>query len=192
VTPETGAGGTSSSESLCFMDPFATLGIARAFDVDLAAVEKVHRELSRALHPDRYIGASPSERRASLAKAVEVNEAWRVVRDPVRRADALLALRGVVTGEGRDEANGAKQDPAFLMDMLEQREALAEAKQSKDLEAVRRLAAAIEERVRGVERALAEGFAQPEVSGLAAKVGELKFYRRFLDEVSAIEDEWAA
>ncbi len=174
------------------MDPFATLGIARAFDVDLAAVEKVHRELSRALHPDRYIGAPPSERRASLAKAVEVNEAWRVVRDPVRRADALLALRGVVTGEGRDEANGAKQDPAFLMDMLEQREALAEAKQSKDLEAVRRLAAAIEERVRGVERALAEGFAQPEVSALAGKVGELKFYRRFLDEVSAIEDEWAA
>jgi molecular chaperone HscB len=174
------------------MDPFATLGIARAFDVDLAAVEKVHRELSRALHPDRYIGASPSERRASLAKAVEVNEAWRVVRDPVRRADALLALRGVVTGEGRDATNGAKQDPAFLMDMLEQREALAEAKQSKDLEAVRRLAAAIEERVRVVERALAEGFAQPEVNGLAGKVGELKFYRRFLDEVSAIEDEWAA
>ena len=174
------------------MDPFATLGIARAFDVDLAAVEKVHRELSRALHPDRYIGASPSERRASLAKAVEVNEAWRVVRDPVRRADALLALGGVVTGEGRDADSGAKQDPAFLMDMLEQREALAEAKQSKDLEAVRRLAAAIEERVRIVERALAEGFAQPGASGLAGKVGELKFYRRFLDEVSAIEDEWAA
>jgi len=69
------------------MDPFATLGIARTFDVDLAAVEKVHRELSRALHPDRYVGASPSERRASLAKAVEINEAWRVLRDPIRRGD---------------------------------------------------------------------------------------------------------
>jgi molecular chaperone HscB len=174
------------------MDPFATLGIARAFDVDLPAVEKVHRELSRALHPDRYIGASPSERRASLAKAVEVNEAWRVVRDPIRRADALLVLSGVVAGEGRDATNAAKQDPAFLMDMLEQREALAEAKQTKDLEAVRRLAAAIEQRVRGVERALAEGFARGEASALAGTVGELKFYRRFLDEVSAIEDEWAA
>jgi molecular chaperone HscB len=171
------------------MDPFATLGIARTFDVDLAAVEKVHRELSRALHPDRYVGASPSERRAALAKAVEINEAWRVVRDPIRRADALLAQRGVATGEGP----GAKAvDPSFLMDMLEQREALAEARRSKDVEGVRRMAAAIEERARSVERALAEGFARDEVDGLAGKVGELKFYRRFLDEVSAIEDEWAA
>jgi len=173
------------------MDPFATLGIARTFDVDLTAVEKVHRELSRALHPDRYVGASPSERRASLAKAVEVNEAWRVVRDPVRRADALLALAGVgaAAGEGPESA---KADPEFLMDMLEQREALAEAKASKDLEAVRRLASAIEERARGVERALAEGFARGEAARLVGKVGELKFYRRFLEEVSAIEDEWAA
>src|SRR5579864_8223713 len=125
------------------MDPFATLGIARTFDVDLAAVEKVHRELSRALHPDRYVGASPSERRAALAKAVEVNEAWRVLRDPIRRADALLALRGVSTGEERGTPT---VDPTFLMDMLEQREALAEARRTKDVEGVRRMAAAIEER----------------------------------------------
>jgi molecular chaperone HscB len=171
------------------MDPFVTLGIARTFDVDLAAVEKVHRELSRALHPDRYVGASPSERRASLAKAIEVNEAWRVLRDPILRAEALLALRGVATGEGR---GGPTADPAFLMDMLEQREALAEARRSKDVEAVRRMAAAIGERARSVEHALAQGFGRDEVDGLAAKVGELKFYRRFLDEVSAIEDEWAA
>jgi molecular chaperone HscB len=177
------------------VDPFATLGIAPAFDVDLAAGEKVHRDLSRALHPDRYVGASPSERRASLTKAVEVNEAWRVVRDPLRRADALLALRGVAM----DEASQPKADPEFLMDMLEQREALSDAKAAKDLEAVRRLASGIEARVRSVEAVLGAGFATPpsgtstsDLRGLAAKVGELKFYRRFLDEVSAIEDELAA
>jgi molecular chaperone HscB len=173
------------------MDPFATLGIERVFDVDMAATEKVHRELSRALHPDRYVGASPSERRAALAKAVEVNEAWRIVRDPLRRADALLALGGVPAGE----EHGPKADPEFLMDMLEQREALSEAKQARDLAGVRRMAAAIEERARGVEKLLSEGFARGELnraSELAGKVGELKYYRRFLDEVSAIEDELAA
>jgi molecular chaperone HscB len=179
------------------MDPFATLGIARSFDVDLAAVEKVHRELSRALHPDRYVGAPPSERRASLGKAVEVNEAWRIVRDPIRRADALLALLGVPVGESAPN----KADPEFLMDMLEQREALAEAKAARDLEAVRRMAGAIQERARAVEAVLGKGFAaatpgnghSPASLGqLAEKVGELKYYRRFLDEVSAIEDELAA
>jgi len=184
------------------VDAFATLGIAPAFDIDLAAVEKVHRELSRALHPDKYIGASPSERRAALTKAVEVNEAWRVVRDPLKRADALLSLLAsrlaALHGVSASEEGAPRADPEFLMDMLEQREALSDAKAAKDLDAVRRLASAIEARVRGVEQVLSAGFkvgtsaSAADLSGLALKVGELKFYRRFLDEVSAIEDELAA
>ena len=170
------------------MNPFATLGIDARFDVDLSAVEKTHRELSRALHPDRYLGASASERRAALGKAVEVNEAWRVVRDTIRRAEALLAARGVTIREG----NEPKADPEFLMEMLEQREALAEARQARDLTAVTRLAHAIQERSTAAEAALSQGFARGESSSLIGKLGELRFYRRFLDEVSAIEDELAA
>src|ERR1039458_6370306 len=170
------------------MDPFATLGIEARFDVDLAAIERTHRELSRALHPDKYVGSGASERRAALGKAVEVNEAWRVVRDPIRRAVALLALRGVTL----DEKSETKAEPEFLMEMLEQREALAEAKQARDLAAVRRMGGTIEERSRAVEAALNEGFLRGEASSLVGRVGELRFYRRFLDEVSAIEDELAA
>jgi molecular chaperone HscB len=173
------------------MDPFATLGIPRSYAVDLPALEKTHRELSRALHPDRYVDAGASERRAALGKAVEVNEAWRIVRDPIRRADALLALGGVPTGE---EARSTAS-PEFLMEMLEQREALAEAKQARDLPAVRRMAAAVEARSAETERALGEGFARAgaaDLAALAGKVAELRFYRRFLGGVSAIEDELAA
>jgi molecular chaperone HscB len=170
------------------MDPFETLGIPRTFDVDLAAVEKTHRELSRALHPDKFVGATASERRVALTKAVEVNEAWRVVRDPIRRAEALLALAGVAVGEDREP----KPDPEFLMEMLEQREALAEAKEAKDLARVHAMGEGIAARGAAVERALGQGFAAGEASSLVGKLGELRFYRRFLDEVSAIEDELAA
>ena len=170
------------------MDPFATLGIARSYELDLPAVEKTHRELSRAMHPDRFVGAGASERRAALAKAVEVNEAWRIVRDPIRRAEALLALQGVAVGEEGEP----KADPEFLMEMLEQREALAEAKQAKDLARIQEMAKAIEGRSRAVEQVLADGFARGEAASLVPRLGELRFYRRFLDEVSAIEDELAA
>jgi len=54
------------------------------------------------------------------------------------------------------------------------------------------MAKAIEERSRSVEQALGEGFARGEAASLVGKLGELRFYRRFLDEVSAIEDELAA
>jgi molecular chaperone HscB len=170
------------------MDPFATLGVEPRFDLDLAAVEKTHRELSRALHPDRYVSAGATERREALGKAIEVNEAWRVLRDPIRRAQALLAVRGVTIAEGREP----QAAPEFLMEMLEQREALDEAKQAKDLARIHAMAKTIEERARTVEAELSSGFSKGQAAELVAKVGELRFFRRFLDEVSAIEDELAA
>jgi molecular chaperone HscB len=178
-------------------DPFATLGLPRRYDVDLAAVAQTHRDLSRALHPDKFVQAGASERRAALARAVEVNEAWRVVRDPIRRAEALLALAGArMREEGRHEREERVEtqttDPEFLLEMLEQREALAEAKEARDLVRVQAMARAIEARSNAVEKALGEGFARGEAASLAGKLGELKFYRRFLDEVSVIEDELAA
>jgi molecular chaperone HscB len=170
------------------MDPFTTLGMTASFDVDLKAVERTHRDLSRALHPDKYVGAPPSERRAALERAVAVNEAWRVVRDPIRRAEALLGLRGVETGE-QDEP---RPSPEFLMEMMEQREALSDARRGRDLAAVKAVAAAIESRSHAAFAELSAGFARGEAAELRGKLGELRFYRRLLDEVSAIEDELAA
>ena len=167
------------------VDPFETLGIPPAFDVDLAAVEKRYRELARVLHPDRHVAGSPAQRRLSLGKAVEVNEAWRLIRDPLRRAEALLRLRGLHVQEGKEP----KAAPEFLMEMMEQREALSQARASSDRAGVERLAAAIREREAAAMKRLRDAFAGG--SGLeqvTSVLGELRYYRRFLDEVSAIED----
>ena len=86
----------------------------------MAELEKRHRELSRALHPDRHADKTPAERRHALGKAIEVNEAFRVLKDPVRRAEALLRGRGVHIEEGKE----APADPSFLMDIMELRETL--------------------------------------------------------------------
>lgn len=169
------------------LDPFLTLGIERRFEVDLARVERQHRELSRALHPDRYVSAPPGERRAALERAVQVNEAFRVVRDPVRRAEALFALAGVPVGEDREP----KAAPAFLMEVMEHREALAEAKAARDRAAIEALATAVRSREAEAERALARGLdggAAP--ATLVGRLGELRFYRRFLEEADAALEEW--
>jgi molecular chaperone HscB len=170
------------------VDPFEVLGVPARFAVDLAALEKTHRELSRALHPDRYTGAAPSERRDALNRAVAVNEAFRALRDPVRRAEALFRRAGLEVGETKEP----KASPALLMDVMEQREALAEARAAKNAAQVRKLAAAIEAKAASVEAVLAKAFAADEPNGVAAmlpRLGELRFYRRFLEEVSAVDDE---
>jgi molecular chaperone HscB len=177
------------------MDPFELLGVERRFDLDLKVLEKTHRELSRALHPDKYVQAGASERRAVLDKAASVNEAWRIVRDPVRRAEALFKLVGIQVGED----NEPKATPAFLMEVLEEREALAEARAARDLAKVRKIGAAMEKRAQETEAKLAAGFASLKANGappdrsaatkLVPLLGELRFFKRFLDEVSAIEEE---
>jgi molecular chaperone HscB len=172
------------------MDPFATLGLPRRYELDRAVLETRYRELQRALHPDKFAGAGATERRLSLSKAVEVNEAYRILRDDLARAEALLAQhRGGVSVKAPDA------DPAFLMEMMEQREALGEAKQKRDLEAVRelsrRIAAARDETAGELTAAFAALPAQPDERALqpvAVCIGRLKYFQRFLDEVSAIQE----
>lgn len=175
------------------MDPFATLGLERRYKLDLRAAEKTHRELSRTLHPDRYVSTGASERREALAKAVEVNEAWRVVRDPIRRAEALFTLAGIAVGDTHEP----RPSPALLMDMMEQRELLAEARAKKDLATVRVLVAEMAAREEATQVALATAFEEAhgdreKLTPLVAKLGELRYFRRFLEEASAIVDDLGA
>ena len=167
-------------------DPFATLGAPRRFDLDLDALEKTHRELSRALHPDKYAQSPAGERREALERAATVNEAWRTLRDPIKRAEALFALGGVKVGETSEP----KASAAFLMDMLEQREALSDARHAKDLSKVSQLGREMDQRARKSEAALATALAcDSDLAPALPLLGQLRFYRRFLEEVSAIEDE---
>ena len=171
------------------MDPFAILGVSPAFELDLKSIEKTHRELSRALHPDKYTNAGSSERLLALGRAVEVNEAWRAVKDPIRRAEALFALAKVATGE----VSEPKPSGTFLMDMLEQREALADAKGAKDRAAIEKLTSDIKARAKVAEAQMAAGLSAAsgdatQLHALLPLLGELRFYRRFLEEVAAIVD----
>jgi molecular chaperone HscB len=168
------------------MDPFVTLGIEPSMELDLAALEKRHRDLSRALHPDRFAQAGTTERRIALGKSAEVNEAWRIVRDPIKRAEALFRRAGVEVGEDREP----KPSQALLMDVMDLRETLSHARTKKDKRELSALKAQVEARARACEAKLAAGFhANDAVASLVPMLGELRFHRRFLEEVSAIEDE---
>lgn len=168
------------------MDPFDTFGIEPAFTLDLVALEQRYRDLSRVVHPDKHAGSGAGDRRRALSKAIDVNAAWRVLRDPVKRAEALLAKRGVSV----DERSQPKASPALLMDMMEQREELSEAKARGDRGKVTELAAAISAREGQTIARLDAGFSAAELDrdGVLSVLGELRYLRRFLDEVRLIEE----
>src|SRR5262249_12483051 len=187
-------------------DPFETLGVEPRLGRDLEALERRPRALSKALHPDRYTGAPAAERRLALGRAIDVNEAFRVLKDPVRRAEALLRRAGVPVGE----ISEPRPPPDLLMEMMEAREELSGAARAKDLAKVARLAEGMRagrDSVTGrlgnlLDAGLVGGAPQngepagpagagdpQKMSAALPSLGELRYIRRFLDEVSAIEDE---
>ncbi|HEX6274829.1 MAG TPA: Fe-S protein assembly co-chaperone HscB [Polyangiaceae bacterium] len=168
-------------------DPFTLLELEPRFDLDMTLLEKRHRELSRVLHPDRYTGRPSGERQQALGRAIEVNEAFRALRDPVRRASVLLARHGRETGE----SDMPRAEPALLMEVMERREELSEARRSGNRDAVQRLTEAVGERERTTLEAIAAAFAErePDLARVEALVGELRYHRRFLDEAGAALDD---
>jgi molecular chaperone HscB len=109
-------------------DFFGLFGLAPAFRLDEGALDSAYREVQAQVHPDRYAHLSDAEKRVSMQWATRVNEAYRTLRDPLARACYLLELNGVDPGL---ETNTA-MSPAFLMEQLEWREAVAEARAGED------------------------------------------------------------
>jgi molecular chaperone HscB len=169
-------------------DHFALLGLPRAFALEAAELERRYRDGQRKLHPDRFALKSAEERRASLSRATDLNEAYRTLQDPARRAAYLLALRGVaLPTDGRRKTRPA--EPEFLMEVLDLRESLDEAKREKDLARVEALALDVRARrdstLGEIERALGGDTAGEAVLPM---LDRLKYFTRFLDEVTAIEE----
>jgi molecular chaperone HscB len=171
-------------------DPFEILGVEPRFELDLANVETRHRELSRVLHPDRHVGAPPNERRVALSRAIEVNQAFQVLRDPVRRAEALLKQRGLTTEEGRE----APPDPLLLMELLELGETIGSARRARDLTQVERIREALSAREQTALEGLGVAFRELESDAARSEqvqklIGILRFTRRLKSEAeNALEE----
>ncbi len=167
-------------------DPFATLGVPARFSFATGELEQRHRDLSRALHPDRYVNAPASERRVALERAVSVNDAFRALKDPLARAQALLALHGLSIREGERAA------PALLMEIMELREEL-DAVRTKP-ERVASLRAQVDAHVAAEERVVAEVFDREgpidakELSRARDAVVKLRYYKRFQEEADALDE----
>jgi molecular chaperone HscB len=99
------------------VDPFAILGLRRAWRVDQTEADGRYRELARKVHPDRFAKAPAVQRRMSLQWTAALNEARRVLKDDVSRA------RWLATGQSASTEKGPRLDPAFLAEMFEWREA---------------------------------------------------------------------
>jgi molecular chaperone HscB len=74
---------------------FAFFGLPLKLNVDVAVLEKDFYQLSRRLHPDLSARAGSQEQEWSLQQSSLLNDAYRTLKDPIKRTQYLLKLEGV-------------------------------------------------------------------------------------------------
>jgi len=115
---------------------FELLGLPERYGIDAGALQQAFRRLQSAVHPDRFVAAGATERRIAMQLATRANEAYRTLADPGRRAAYLCERHGAPL---RAETNTA-MPPAFLMQQMEWREMLEDARRASDRAALAGLA----------------------------------------------------
>jgi molecular chaperone HscB len=109
-------------------DHFALFGIERRYALDTDDLDRSYLALQAQVHPDKHAHLGDVERRLAMQWATRVNEANQTLRNPIRRARYLLELAGV---DAQIETNTAMPHE-FLLQQLEWREAVAEAREAGD------------------------------------------------------------
>ncbi|SMF97607.1 molecular chaperone HscB [Methylomagnum ishizawai] len=118
-------------------DYFELFQLPVSFQLDLDQLDRHYREIQARVHPDKAAHLSDSEKRLSLQWATLANEAYQTLKKPLDRARYLLRLQGVDTAE---ESN-TQMPTEFLLEQIEWREELQQARALKSLEGLDRLAA---------------------------------------------------
>lgn len=105
-------------------DYFAIFGIENKLALDVEDLQRRFYANSREWHPDRHARAGAEQLAYAEAASATLNDAWRVLRDPVARAEYVLKNAGFDIGEQR----GRDVPPELLEEVFELNMALEEAR----------------------------------------------------------------
>lgn len=111
---------------------FELFGVPRRFAQDRAALDARWKELQREAHPDKFTAQSAQTQRIALQWSVRINEAYQRLKDPLKRAAYLCELAGAPINAHDNTAMPAE----FLMQQMAWREALDDARQDNQVQAL--------------------------------------------------------
>ena len=155
---------------------FDILGLPASYTLDERALEQAYFAAQRATHPDRLIGKPEAERIAAFEQSQLVNDAYETLKDPLARAEHLLALRGVIVNA--DDSRDVP--PMLLMEMMELRERLEESAQSGV--ALAGVVGEIKQQAGDSQRALATAFASDDLDAAAQETTRLAYVMKALEQ----------
>lgn len=170
----------SAAELNFAADHFALFGLPRAQTLDAAALDRCYREVQARVHPDKHAHAGEADQRLAMQWATRVNEAYQTLKAPLSRARYLLQL---LDHDPQIENNTA-MPLDFLMQQMELREAVADARAAGNEEALDSARYdLLSDMKREQQRLLDLIDTARDYEGAAALVRQLMFQEKLLNEI---------
>ena len=159
---------------------FTLFQLEPQFDIDTDSLEQNYRTLAARFHPDRFASASAFEQKQAVMMSSTVNEAYRTLKNPTDRAAYLLRQQGI----DADAPEHTSFAPEFLMQQMEWRETLAEARGGQDQTALPALDKEISDAQQELWRDLREAFRRQQYEDAAQLVRQGRFLDKLNKEIS--------
>ncbi len=158
---------------------FELFSLPERFEQDRDAIDARWKELQREAHPDRFAAQGAAAQRVAMQWSVRINEAYQRLKEPIKRAAYLCELRGAPISAENNTAMPAQ----FLVEQMEWREALDEARGQKDLDALdEQLGRARKQALQRIAKLIDE---EGDAAAAAQQVRALMFVERFGRDVEA-------
>ncbi|WMN87806.1 co-chaperone HscB [Vibrio parahaemolyticus] len=167
------------------MNHFELFGLPSQFKLDGSLLSSQFRELQKRFHPDNFATASERDRLMAVQKAAQINDAYQVLKNPISRAEYILAEQGTeIRGEQQ-----TMQDPMFLMEQMELREELEDIAGGSDPESMlfdfdSKVSKMYKQHLASVEKELNDGL----WAEAADRVRKLKFIAKLKNEIELAEE----
>ena len=163
---------------------FELFHLPQQFAIDADALDRAYHDVQSQVHPDRFASASDSEKRVAMQWATRANEAYKTLKSPFKRAAYLCELNGV---DLEVESNTA-MPVTFLMQQMEWREALDDARAEKNVSALEGLDRSIRAERKDALAAIATHLDSKDFTQAAGLVRQLMFLEKFSEEVANAQD----
>ena len=157
---------------------FELFQLPATFALDADSLDAAYREIQGRVHPDRFVNATDAEKRVAMQWATRANEAYQTLRNPQKRAQYLCEINGV---DLQTESNTA-MPAVFLMQQMEWREALDDARASKDAAALDELDAQVRRERKGMLEQVGRQLDAGDYHGAAQGVRAMMFLDKFGEE----------
>ncbi|WP_297929257.1 Fe-S protein assembly co-chaperone HscB [Aggregatibacter segnis] len=166
-------------------NPFALFDLPVAFQVDSALLNERYLALQKSLHPDNFSAASAQEQRLAIQKSAEINDALRILKDPIARADSIIALN---TGEQENPEEKSNKDIGFLMQQMEWRETLENIENRKDTDELTAFAQEINQIRHAILSELSTALDAQQWDIARAITDKLRFIKKLQTEIERVEE----